>query len=80
MQELADTDEKSANTKEDVVGTKESLSNETCSMTDNEWEERRTKSLAIEAVLMMRTILSIVCSTPHCDLCMGVSVSLSQSL
>merc|ERR1740127_451204 len=59
-QELADTDEKNAQAKEDVVYTKESLAadeeflmmlKEKCSMTDNEWEERqKTRSLEIEAV------------------------------
>merc|ERR1712054_196714 len=48
-QELADTDEKNAQAKEDVEDTKKSLSadeqflmmlKEKCSMTDSEWEER----------------------------------------
>ena len=48
-QELADTDEKNAQAKEDVADTKKSLSadeqflmmlKEKCSMTDSEWEER----------------------------------------
>ena len=49
-QELADTDEKNAQAKEDVADTKKSLSadeqflmmlKEKCSMTDSEWEERQ---------------------------------------
>merc|ERR1719506_1038437 len=49
-QELADTDEKNAQAKEDVEDTKKSLSadeqflmmlKEKCSMTDSEWEERQ---------------------------------------
>jgi len=58
-QELADTDEKNAQAKQDVVDTKESLGadeeflmmlKEKCSMTDSEWEERqKTRSLEIEA-------------------------------
>merc|ERR1712176_1646448 len=58
-QELADTDEKNAQAKEDVVDTKKSLGadeeflmmlKEKCSMTDKEWEERqKTRSLEMEA-------------------------------
>merc|ERR1711953_925774 len=58
-QELADTDEKNAQAKEDVVDTKKSLAadeeflmmlKEKCSMTDREWEERqKTRSLEMEA-------------------------------
>merc|ERR1712151_60079 len=58
-QELADTDEKNAQAKEDVIDTKKSLAadeeflmmlKEKCSMTDREWEERqKTRSLEIEA-------------------------------
>merc|ERR1712226_1686270 len=57
--ELADTDEKNAQAKEDVVDTKKSLGadeeflmmlKEKCSMTDKEWEERqKTRSLEMEA-------------------------------
>jgi len=54
-QELADTDEKNAQAKEDVEDTKKSLSadeqflmmlKEKCSMTDSEWEERQKNSPA----------------------------------
>merc|ERR1711953_584458 len=58
-QELADTDEKNAQAKQDVVDTKKSLGadeeflmmlKEKCSMTDKEWEERqKTRSLEMEA-------------------------------
>ena len=58
-QELADTDEKNAQAKEDVADTKKSLSadeqflmmlKEKCSMTDGEWEERqKTRQLEMEA-------------------------------
>merc|ERR1719498_1005776 len=58
-QELADTDEKNAQAKEDVEHTKKSLSadeqflmmlKEKCSMTDAEWEERqKTRQLEMEA-------------------------------
>merc|ERR1712190_208239 len=57
--ELADTDEKNAQAKEDIEDTKKSLSadeeflmmlKEKCSMTDKEWEERqKTRSLEMEA-------------------------------
>merc|ERR1711957_934683 len=58
-QELADTDEKNAQAKEDVIDTKKSLSadeeflmmlKEKCSMTDSEWEKRsKTRALEMEA-------------------------------
>merc|ERR1712176_1392103 len=58
-QELADTDERNAQAKEDVIDTKKSLGadeeflmmlKEKCSMTDKEWEERqKTRSLEMEA-------------------------------
>merc|ERR1719168_258982 len=58
-QELADTDEKNAQAKEDVVDTKKSLAadeeflmmlKEKCSMTDSEWEKRsKTRALEMEA-------------------------------
>merc|ERR1712125_279814 len=58
-QELADTDEKNAQAKEDIEDTKKSLAadeeflmmlKEKCSMTDKEWEERqKTRSLEMEA-------------------------------
>merc|ERR1712032_809987 len=58
--ELADTDEKNAQAKEDIEDTKKSLSadeeflmmlKEKCSMTDKEWEERqKTRQLEMEAV------------------------------
>merc|ERR1712078_493472 len=57
--ELAETDEKNAQAKEDVADTKKSLSadeqflmmlKEKCSMTDSEWEERqKTRQLEMEA-------------------------------
>jgi len=60
-QELADTDEKNAQAKEDVADTKKSLSadeqflmmlKEKCSMTDGEWEERqKTRQLEMEGML-----------------------------
>merc|ERR1719337_131683 len=59
-QELADTDEKNAQSKEDIEDTKKSLGadeeflmmlKEKCSMTDGEWEERqKTRQLEMEAV------------------------------
>merc|ERR1719478_1145028 len=59
-QELADTDEKNAQAKEDLEDTKKSLSadeqflmmlKEKCSMTDAEWEERqKTRQAEMEAV------------------------------
>merc|ERR1712194_755321 len=67
-QELADTDEKNAQAKEDVEDTKKSLSadeqflmmlKEKCSMTDSEWEERqRTRQLEIEACSKALAVLS----------------------
>merc|ERR1719460_1150197 len=58
--ELADTDEKNANSKEDLEDTKNTLSadekflmmlKEKCAMTDSEWEERqKTRQLEMEAV------------------------------
>jgi len=57
--ELADTDEKNAQAKQDVIDTKASLSadeeflmmlKEKCSMTDSEWEKRsKTRALEMEA-------------------------------
>merc|ERR1719504_306912 len=67
-QELADTDEKNAQSKEDVADTKKSLSadeqflmmlKEKCSMTDSEWEERqKTRQLEMEAVSKALAVLS----------------------
>merc|ERR1711988_943888 len=67
-QELADTDEKNAQAKEDVEDTKKSLSadeqflmmgKEKCSMTDAEWEERqKTRQLEMEAVSKALAVLS----------------------
>jgi len=67
-QELADTDEKNAQAKEDVADTKTSLSadeeflmmlKEKCSMTDSEWEERqKTRQLEMEAVSKALAVLS----------------------
>merc|ERR1719469_292018 len=67
-QELADTDEKNAQAKEDVEDTKKSLSadeqflmmlKEKCSMTDGEWEERqKTRQLEIEACSKALAVLS----------------------
>merc|ERR1711941_117934 len=67
-QELADTDEKNAQAKEDVEDTKKSLSadeqflmmlKEKCSMTDAEWEERqKTRQAEMEAVSKALAILS----------------------
>merc|ERR1712072_1203613 len=67
-QELADTDEKNAQAKEDVEDTKKSLSadeqflmmlKEKCSMTDSEWEERqKTRQLEMEACSKALTVLS----------------------
>ena len=57
-QELADTDEKNAQAKEDIADTKKSLGadeeflmmlKEKCSMTDGEWEERQ-KTRQLEMV------------------------------
>merc|ERR1712178_540402 len=67
-QELADTDEKNAQAKEDVEDTKKTLSadeqflmmrKEKCSMTDAEWEERqKTRQLEMEAVSKALAVLS----------------------
>merc|ERR1719284_1708228 len=67
-QELADTDEKNAQAKEDVEDTKKSLSadeqflmmlKEKCSMTDAEWEERqKTRQAEMEAVSKALAVLS----------------------
>jgi len=67
-QELATTDEKNAQAKEDITGTKQSLSadeqflmmlKEKCQMTDKEWEERqKTRQLEMEAVSKALEILS----------------------
>merc|ERR1719482_2584848 len=67
-QELATTDEKLANAKQDIEDTRASLAadeqflmklKETCQMTDQEWEERqKTRQLEIEAVSKALAILS----------------------
>merc|ERR1712039_441464 len=67
-QELADTDEKLAQAKEDIEDTRASLSadeqflmmlKEKCQMTDKEWEERqKTRQLEMEAVSKALAILS----------------------
>merc|ERR1712232_1059537 len=67
-QELADTDEKLAQAKEDIEDTKNSLAadekflmmiKEKCQMTDKEWEERqKTRQLEMEAVSKALAILS----------------------
>merc|ERR1719473_2210676 len=67
-QELADTDEKNAQAKEDLEDTKKTLSadeeflmmlKEKCSMTDSEWEERqKTRQLEMEAVSKALAVLS----------------------
>merc|ERR1719398_131352 len=67
-QELADTDEKNAQAKQDIEDTKNSLSSdeqflmmlkEKCSMTDAEWEERqKTRQLEMEAVSKALAVLS----------------------
>merc|ERR1719240_1710899 len=67
-QELADTDEKNAQAKEDIEDTKKSLSadeqflmelKEKCSMTDKEWEERqRTRQMEMEACSKALAVLS----------------------
>merc|ERR1712079_56180 len=66
--ELADTDEKNAQAKEDIEDTKKSLSadeeflmmlKEKCSMTYKEWEERqKTRQLEMEAVSKALAVLS----------------------
>merc|ERR1719409_1514335 len=67
-QELADTDEKNAQAKEDIEDTRNALSadekflmmlKEKCQMTDQEWEERqKTRQLEMEAVSKALAILS----------------------
>merc|ERR1712072_712463 len=67
-QELADTDEKNAQAKEDVADTRASLSadeqflmmlKEKCQMTDSEWEERqKTRQLEMEACSKALAVLS----------------------
>merc|ERR1712204_93449 len=67
-QELADTDEKNAQAKEDVQDTKKSLSadeeflmmlKEKCSLTDGEWEERqKARQLEMEACSKALAVLS----------------------
>merc|ERR1711865_219233 len=67
-QELADTDEKNAQAKEDISDTKKSLGadeqflmmlKEKCSMTDGEWEERqKTRQLEMEACSKALAVLS----------------------
>merc|ERR1711990_1347617 len=67
-QELADTDEKLAQAKEDIEDTRNSLAadekflmmlKEKCQMTDKEWEERqKTRQLEMEAVSKALVILS----------------------
>jgi hypothetical protein len=67
-QELATTDEKNAQAKQDIEDTKATLSadeqflmmlKEKCSMTDKEWEERqKTRQLEMEAVSKALAILS----------------------
>merc|ERR1712060_166631 len=66
--ELAETDKKNAQAKEDIEDTKESLSadeqfllvlKEKCQMTDKEWEQRqKTRQLEMEAVSKAIAILS----------------------
>jgi len=67
-QELAVTDEKNAQAKQDIEDTKASLSadeqflmmlKEKCSMTDSQWEERqKTRQLEMEAVSKALSVLS----------------------
>merc|ERR1711865_1008504 len=67
-QELADTDEKNAQAKEDTADTQKSLDadqkfmamlKDKCSMTDGEWEERqKTRQLKMEAVSKALEVLS----------------------
>merc|ERR1719409_2321572 len=67
-QELADTDEKNAQAKEDIKDTKKSLAadqeflamlKEKCQMTDQEWEERqKTRQQEMEAVSKALAVLS----------------------
>jgi len=66
--ELADTDEKNAQAKEDLEDTKKSLAadeqflmmlKEKCAMTDKEWEDRqKTRQLEMEAVSKTLAVLS----------------------
>jgi len=68
VQELADTDEKNAQAKQDIEDTKGSLSadeqflmmlKEKCSMTDSEWEERqKTRQQEMEACSKALAVLS----------------------
>ena len=67
-QELATTDEKNAQAKQDIEDTKSNLSadeqflmmlKEKCAMTDGEWEERqKTRQLEMEAVSKALAVLS----------------------
>merc|ERR1719464_2717814 len=67
-QELADTDAKNAQSKEDIEDTRSSLSadeqflmmlKEKCQMTDKEWEERqKTRQLEMQAVSKALAVLS----------------------
>merc|ERR1712157_448420 len=67
-QELADTDSKNAQSKEDIEDTRNSLSadeqflmmlKEKCQMTDKEWEERsKTRQQEMEAVSKALAVLS----------------------
>merc|ERR1719331_142891 len=67
-QELAEADEKNAQSKQDIEDTKASLTadeqflmmlKEKCSMTDSEWEERqKTRQLEMEAVSKALAVLS----------------------
>merc|ERR1712146_221676 len=67
-QELAETDEKNAQSKEDIEDTRGSLTadeqfimmlKEKCSMTDSEWEERqKTRQMEMEAVSKALAVLS----------------------
>jgi chromosome segregation ATPase len=67
-QELADTDEKNAQAKQDIEDTRNSLSadeqflmmlKEKCAMTDKEWEERqKTRQLEMEACSKALAVLS----------------------
>merc|ERR1711870_55923 len=67
-QEKADTDQKNAQSKQDIEDTKATLSadeqflmmlKEKCQMTDKEWEERsKTRQLEMEAVSKALAILS----------------------
>jgi len=67
-QELADTDAKNAQSKEDIADTRNSLSadeqflmmlKEKCQMTDKEWEERqKTRQLEMQAVSKALAVLS----------------------